>query len=270
MPNADIDELLGVAHALADAARGPILEYFRSDGLFADNKLSTSGGFDPVTAADKAAEAAMRAVLAERRPADGIFGEEHGRTDGSSGLTWVLDPIDGTRAFLAGAPTFGVLIAVHDGTKPILGIIDQPYIGERFLGLPGESGLAELTRGANQRSLRTRRDIALKDAIVFTTYPEVGTPTEGDAFAAVSSRARLTRYGLDCYAYALVALGQADLVIEAGLNAYDIQAPMAVIQAAGGVVTDWRGGPCDQGGRAVAAGSAALHREALEILSRFE
>lgn len=265
-------ELLTTAHALADAARGPILRHFRAPDLSADNK--DAAGFDPVTIADQEAEAAMRRVLADRRPNDGVLGEEEGRTAGTSGLTWVLDPIDGTRAFLAGAPTFGALIALHDGDRPILGIVDQPYISERFVGAPGRDEAeprfpAELLHRGERRAIRTRSAVTLKDAIVLTTFPEVGTETDAAAFAAVSAEAKLTRYGLDCYGYMLVALGQADLVIEAGLNAYDIQGPMAVVQAAGGVVTDWAGGPCDQGGRAIAAANPALHAEALAILAPF-
>lgn len=251
---------------MADAARAPILKHFRSAGLTADNK--EADGFDPVTIADREAEAAMRSVLADRRPNDAILGEEEGRSSGTSGLTWVIDPIDGTRAFLAGAPTFGVLIALHDGDRPILGVVDQPYIGERFVGAPGRATPAEVIRRGERRPLRTRSTVDLKDAIALTTFPEVGTPQEGAAFAAVSREAKLTRYGLDCYGYMLVALGQADLVIEAGLAAYDIQGPMAVVQAAGGVVTDWSGGPCDQGGRAIAAANADVHGAALEVLAR--
>ncbi len=264
MPDYDEQELLSVAGALADAARVPILKHFRSSGLSADNKLAE--GFDPVTIADKEAETAMRAVLAARRPNDGIFGEEQGQSHGSTGLTWVLDPIDGTRGFLAGAPVFGVLIAVHDGDRPVLGMIDQPYIGERFAGW---SAGATLTRGSDVRALRTRHDVALDQAIVMTTFPDVGTPQDKAGFDAVASQAKLTRYGMDCYGYALVALGQVDLVIESGLNAYDIQGPIAVVEAAGGVVTNWRGEPCDQGGQAIAAGCPKLHARALELLAPF-
>ncbi|MEL7465636.1 MAG: inositol monophosphatase family protein [Pseudomonadota bacterium] len=266
LSDAAFAELTATAHAMADVARAPILEHFRSANLTADNKLA--GGFDPVTVADRAAEAAMRRVLADRRRNDAILGEEEGRSSGTSGLTWVIDPIDGTRAFLAGAPTFGVLIALHDGDRPILGMVDQPYIGERFVGAPGRAAPAELIRRGERRALRTRSAVALSDAIALTTYPEVGTEAEGAAFAAVSREAKLTRYGLDCYGYMLVALGQADLVIEAGLQAYDIQGPMAVVQAAGGIVTDWSGDSCDQGGRALAAANAEIHEAALEILAR--
>ncbi|MEM7547666.1 MAG: inositol monophosphatase family protein [Pseudomonadota bacterium] len=265
MTPALIEELTETAHAMADAARVPILQHFRSDKLSVDNKLAD--GFDPVTAADKAAEAAMRAVLAVHRPEDAIHGEEQGQTPGSSGLTWVIDPIDGTRAFMCGAPVFGTLIAVHEGAAPILGIIDQPYTGERFLGRPNEAGSAQLTRNGQVRPLATRRGVSLADATLLSTFPEIGTPAEATAFRSIAADARLTRYGLDCYGYALVALGQADLVIEAGLNAYDIQGPMAVVQAAGGIVTNWRGGPCDQGGRVIAAGCPDLHKVVVERLS---
>ena len=264
MPKHDDAALLSVANAVADAARGPILRHFRAEGLRADNKLAD--GFDPVTIADREAEAAMRDVLARLRPDDGIFGEEQGRSEGTTGLTWVLDPIDGTRGFLAGTPVFGVLIAVHDGHCPRLGMIDQPYIGERFTGW---SGGATLSRGGTERPLQTRRDTALADAIVMTTFPEVGSAVGKAGFDTVAGGARLVRYGMDCYGYALVALGQVDLVIECGLNAYDIQGPQAVVQAAGGVVTNWRGGPCDQGGQVVAAGCPKLHAQVIEMLAPY-
>ncbi|MFA3918140.1 histidinol-phosphatase [Ruegeria hyattellae] len=254
---------LEVANLAADAARKAILPHFRSAELDTDNKLDA--GFDPVTVADRAAEQAMRAVLAEHRPKDGILGEEFGKTQGSSGRTWVLDPIDGTRGFISGTPTWGVLIALSDADGPFLGIVDQPYIGERF---SGDRDHAQLIGPHGARTLRTRSTADLFDAVLFTTFPEVGTPEEGRAFHAVSAQVKLTRYGMDCYAYALLAAGQIDLVIEASLNPYDIQAPIAVIQAAGGVVTDWQGGPAHDGGRVLAAANAQIHAKALEILRR--
>ncbi|MEQ6202499.1 histidinol-phosphatase [Sulfitobacter sp. HNIBRBA2951] len=256
-----IHELTAAAHRMADAARAAILPYFRSPDLHTDNKLA--GGYDPVTQADRAGEAAMRAVLADLRPQDGILGEELGTQDGTSGLTWVLDPIDGTRGFVSGTPTWGVLIAVGGADGPFLGVIDQPYIGERFIGTPLG---AEMSRAGQTRPIRTRAPRALSQATVFTTFPEVGSHAEGAAFHAVARQARLTRYGMDCYAYALVASGQVDLVIEAGLQAYDIQGPLALVQAAGGIVTDWNGGPAHAGGRAIAAANAEIHAEALAIL----
>ena len=264
MDAALLDELTGVAHQLADAAARETLPLFRT-ALRADSK--DEFGFDPVTEADRASERAMRAVLARLRPEDGILGEEEGAREGTSGLTWTLDPIDGTRAFLAGAPSWGTLIACGPSdAAPFIGIVDQPYIGERFVGTPDG---AWLKRG-EARAIRTREVQGLGEAILFTTFPEVGTAAERECFRAVADRVRLTRYGMDCYAYALVALGQCDLVIEAGLQPYDIRAPMALVEAAGGIVTDWRGGPAEMGGRVIAAGCATVHAAALELLQGIE
>lgn len=260
---AERQELLDVACELADVARVATLRWFRSAGLVADNKQA--GGFDPVTAADRAAEEAMRAVLARRRPQDAIHGEEFGRTDGSSGLTWVLDPIDGTRGFLSGTPTWGVLVGLRSATGAVLGIIDQPYIRERFTG---GLGVARLDGPHGRQPLAARAARPLGEAILFTTYPEVGSPAEAGAFGELAARVRLTRYGIDCYAYALLAAGQIDLVVEAGLQAYDVLAPIAVIEAAGGIVTDWQGGPALDGGRVLAAANAEVHAAALEVLSQ--
>jgi len=256
-------ELAAVAHALADAARPIALRYFRDREMVADNKLA--GGFDPVTIADREVEQAMRAILAERRPDDGILGEEFGTHAGTSGLTWVLDPIDGTRGFISGTPTWGVLVAVNEGAGPIYGVIDQPYIAERF---SGGFGTASVDGPMGKRDLRVRQVKDLAEAVIFTTFPEVGTSHEGAAFHALAMRTKLTRYGMDCYAYALLAAGQVDLVVEAGLSAYDVQAPIAVIEAAGGIVTNWQGGPAHDGGQILAAGSRDLHQAAMELLNQ--
>ncbi|SMO65825.1 histidinol-phosphatase [Ruegeria faecimaris] len=255
---------LEVAEEMADAARAAILPFFRQSNLETSNKLDQ--GFDPVTVADRAAEKAMRAVLARHRPQDGIFGEEYGQHEGQSGRTWVLDPIDGTRGFISGTPTWGVLIALSTQDGPTMGIIDQPYIGERFIG---SADIARSHGPTGDMSLKTRSTPSLDQAILFTTFPEVGASEDRAGFEAVSQHVRLTRYGMDCYAYALLAAGQVDLVIEAGLNAYDIQAPIAVIHAAGGIVTDWQGGPAHNGGRALAAANPQIHAAALEILRNF-
>ena len=259
----NIDDIITTAHAVADAARGAVLPYFRADGLTADNK--DAQGFDPVTEGDRATERAMRDVLSRMRPQDSVLGEEYDSYVGDSGLTWVLDPIDGTRGFLSGTPTWGVLIAVSDENGPIYGLIDQPYIGERF---EGGFGRAQVVGPMGERALKVRGDRPLNEALLFTTFPEVGTPQEGAAFRAVADQARMTRYGMDCYAYALVAAGQIDLVIEAGLQPYDIQAPLAVVEAAGGIVTNWQGGPAHMGGRVIAAAGRQQHDAALEILSK--
>ena len=243
------DQIAAVAHELADAARIETLKLFRSPDLRPDNKAAS--GFDPVTEADRASERAMRAILAQKRPEDAILGEEYGTKPGETGLTWVLDPIDGTRAFMAGAQ------------GPVYGIIDQPHLDERF---EGGLGRAVLSGRGKQVPLATRRGIALAQATLMSTYPEVGSAIEHAAFRRVADRARLVRYGLDCYGYALLAAGHVDLVIEAGLQPYDVAAPIAVIEAAGGVVTDWLGGPAHGGGTILAAGSPELHAEALALL----
>ncbi|SMX43211.1 inositol monophosphatase family protein [Maliponia aquimaris] len=264
IPQSLANELIDTAEVMADAAGQAILPYFRQPGLAADNKAAFApGAFDPVTAADRAAEQAMRDVLSRRRPDDAVLGEEFGARGGDSGLTWVLDPIDGTRGFLSGTPTWGVLIAVRDATGPIYGMIDQPYTRERFRG---GLGIADFAGPHGGGALGTRRTAALADAILFTTFPEVGTEDERAGFLRVAERVRLVRYGMDCYAYALVAAGQIDLVIEAGLHAYDILAPIAVIEAAGGIVTDWQGRPAHEGGRVIAAANPAVHAAALDLL----
>lgn len=267
-PSSDItQDLIPVALRLADAAAEVTVPHFRSASLRADNKLDA--GFDPVTVADKGAEAAMRAILGAERPDDGVFGEEEERTFGTSGLTWVLDPIDGTRAYISGLPLWGTLIALDDGQEGRIGIVDQPYIGERFVGvLNGTVRDAWLERGGVRTPISTRQGSALSDAILFTTDADLFQGVELDAFAKVRAHSKLTRYGTDCYSYALLAMGQVDLVIESGLAAYDVASHVPLIRAAGGLVTDWQGGDCRWGGRVVAAGSAALHAEVLEFLSK--
>ncbi|WP_282076529.1 histidinol-phosphatase [Epibacterium ulvae] len=260
MTNAALSDL-DVAHLLADAARAAILPHFRKLSSAAENKAQD--GFDPVTIADRAAERAMREILSQHRPADGILGEEYDNLVGTSGRTWVLDPIDGTRGFISGTPTWGVLIALSDETGPFLGIIDQPYIGERFVG---GADIASVTGPLGVANLNCRTTTDLAQATLFTTFPEVGTPEDRAAFERVSAQVQLTRFGCDCYAYALLAAGQIDLVIESVLNPYDIQAPIAVIQAAGGIVTDWDGAPAHNGGRALAAATPELHRAAMDLL----
>ena len=264
LTDAERAELISVAEEMAEAARAAILPWFRRPGLQAEDK-GAAGRFDPVTEGDRAGEAAMRAVLARRRPQDSVLGEELGRVTGDSGLTWVLDPIDGTRGFLSGTPTWGVLIGLRDAARAHLGVIDQPFIGERFLG---GFGRAEVTGPQGRHALRVRPGRGLSQAILFTTVPEVGTPEEGAAFHRLAGSCRMVRYGMDCYAYALLAAGQIDLVVEAGLQSYDILGPLAVIEAAGGIVTDWRGGPALDGGRVIAAASPEVHRAALEVLGQ--
>lgn len=259
----EMQDLIATAAELAEAARVATLLHFRKPGLTADTKEAER--FDPVTVADRLSETRMREILARRRPQDGILGEEFGTTVGTSGLTWVLDPIDGTRGYLSGTPTWGVLISVRDASGPIYGLIDQPFIGERF---EGGFGRSEVNGPMGKMALACRGARPLSEAIVFTTFPEVGSADEAAAFRRVARGARLVRYGMDCYAYALIAAGQIDLVIEAGLQAYDVQAPIAVIAAAGGIMTDWQGRPCHEGGQVLAAANATIHAEAMALLNR--
>lgn len=258
----DKSSIILAADAAAEAAAEITLAYFRTDRLGTENKAGQ--GFDPVTVADREAELAMRSAISRLRPQDAILGEEHGLTEGTSGLTWVLDPIDGTRGFMSGTPTWGTLIAVSDATGPVYGVVDQPYTNERF---KGGFGSAALVHGGDTRKISVRPSASLKEAVLFSTFPEVGTKAEMEAFHRVAANAKLTRYGMDCYAYALLAAGTIDLVIEAGLYAYDVQAPIALIEAAGGIVTNWQGGPAHDGGQILAAASRKLHDEALELLA---
>ena len=258
------EEILSLSHKLADAARVAILPIFRSDRLYTQNKGAS--GFDPVTEADKAGEKAMREILQRMRPQDGILGEEFGFLKSASGLTWVLDPIDGTRGFISGTPTWGVLIALSDKDGPLLGIIDQPYIQERFVGC---FGTAYFYGPHGSKQLAIRSNVPLAEATLLTTFPEVGDEKDFLGFRAVADKVNLVRYGMDCYAYALLAAGHIDLVIEAKLKAYDIQAPIAVIEGAGGCVTNWRGGVAHNGGQVVAVATKELLEEVLPLLSPY-
>ena len=254
----DLDEMRTIAHAAADAARTVTLRHFRRPLRI----HSKRDDFDPVTIADRDAEAAMRAVIAERRPSDSILGEEAAPVDGSSGLTWVLDPIDGTRGYVSGTPTWGTLIGLRDGGRVLYGMIDQPFTGERFEGPPGR-----WNRGDETRDLHVRGTTALADTTLLTTFPEVGTDGQRAAFHRLADHCRLTRYGMDCYGYALLAAGCVDLVVEAGLQPYDIAGPIGVVEAAGGIVTSWDGGSAVDGGTALAAATPELHAAAMRILN---
>lgn len=257
-----IDELASFALELADAAGAVTLPHFRS-GLAVDHKEGRHA-FDPVTAADRGAEAAIRKLIGERYPDHGILGEEYGTQTGTNGLTWVLDPIDGTRSFISGVPLWGTLIALNDGTAPVIGLMDQPYIGERFIGRPGGS---ELIGRMGTTPLKTSTCKTLNTALLGNTDPGMFTrDDERAAFREISSKVKLRRFGGDSYFYCLLAAGTLDLVIESGLEPYDIQALIPIIEQAGGVVTNWAGGDPQNGGQVIAAATPELHAQALKIL----
>jgi inositol-phosphate phosphatase / L-galactose 1-phosphate phosphatase / histidinol-phosphatase len=252
-----LDSYLTLANELADAAGAVIRPYFRTK-LTVDDKADLS----PVTVADRAAEEAMRRMIGARFPAHGIIGEEYGREREDAEFVWVLDPIDGTKSFISGVPLFGTLIALAHHGKPILGVIDQPISRERWLGAVGR---ATTHNGA---SVRCRPCHGIAAATVFATTPEMFKGADSDAFGRVAAAAKLVRYGADCYAYGLVALGFADIVIEASLKPYDFGAMLPIIEGAGGIATDWRGVPLglSSDGRVLIAGDKRTHGDALALL----
>ena len=260
----EIENLTKFAEDLADLSGKTILPFFRRP-IPVDNKLGAAG-FDPVTEADRDAETAMRARIAEHSPTHGILGEEHGHEPGSSALTWVLDPIDGTRAFVCGMAQWGTLIALNDGVGPVLGVLDQPYLKERWVSANGQTIFRR--EGEPPSVLKTRDCPVLANAVLSTTSP-VGYFDEAErrAFRLVSGQAKLTRFGGDCYAYGLLAMGFIDVIIEASLKPWDIQALIPIIENAGGVVSDWTGKSAVEGGRVVACGDARLHAAVLEVLT---
>ncbi|MFZ5719272.1 MAG: histidinol-phosphatase [Pseudomonadota bacterium] len=262
---ARLQELDDFLIRLNRAAAGAILPLFRGDhGVV--NKYAI--GFDPVTEADKGAERAIRAAIAERYPDHGVIGEEYGEDRPDAEFVWVLDPVDGTRAFIAGLPLWCVLIGLRFRGRPVLGSIAQPFLGETYIGHAGGSRL--ITRDGLPTPLRVRPCPRLTDALIATTDPEgCFTGAELGAWRQVRSAARLARLGCDAYAYAMVAAGTMDLVVEAGLKSWDIEAAIPIIEGAGGLVTDWRGRPVGQhGGQIAIAGDPACLDEALVALKR--
>jgi len=251
-------EFLALAERLADAARPVIRRYFRT-AVAIDDKADDS----PVTIADREAEAAMRVLIRDAFPDHGILGEEHGAENTGAEWVWVLDPIDGTKAFITGKPCFGTLIALAHRGKPVLGIIDQAITDERWLGAAGRPTTF------NGRPIGVRACDDLAKAYAYTTGPEYFDAATRPAWDRIAARVKLPRYGADCYAYGLLALGFVDLVVEAGLKPYDYAALVPVIQGAGGIVTDWLGGDLTvaSDGRVCAAGDAALHAKALAVLA---
>jgi len=259
----DLAARLGFAHRLADAAGDVILPYFRQNIVVTDK--GSGGIFDPVTEADKRAEETIRDLIHETFPQDGIVGEEFGDRPGSTGYRWVIDPIDGTRAFIAGQPLWGTLIGLEEDDEPVAGILDQPVLRERFIGMDGS---AQLRTPRGSVPLKTRGCSRLSDAVVCTTHPVAHfSEDERDLFTRVEKAARLSRYGGDCYAFGLLAMGCVDLVIEARLCYWDIAPLLPIIEGAGGIITDWHGRPWRAGANVLAAGDPRVHAKALPLLS---
>ncbi|WP_372783930.1 histidinol-phosphatase [Phenylobacterium sp.] len=258
-----LEELDSFLIDLNRAAAGVILPLFRADHGLVDK--GGAQGFDPVTEADKGAERAIRALISERYPAHGVIGEEYGEDRPDAEFVWVLDPVDGTRAFIAGLPVWTTLIGLRFEGKPVLGSIGQSFLDELYIGHAGGSRL--VARGQS-RPLKVRACPALSGALIATTDPAIFQGPERDAWRAVRQAARLARLGCDAYAYAMVAAGTIDLVLETGLKSWDIDAAIPVIAGAGGVTTDWRGQPVGgHGGQVAIAGDRACLGEALAALA---
>ncbi len=257
---------LETAHALADVSGKVILPHFRKP-IAIENKAQSGKPFDPVTTADKAAERAIRKALAIRHPEHGILGEEYGRAESASPYTWVIDPIDGTKAFITGTPLWGTLIGLQHEARAILGLMDQPFTGERIWS--DAKGTTWRLPGGKTRRVTTRACPRLEDATISTTNPDLlATGFERDTFEALKARARMARYGGDCYGYCLLAAGHIDIIAECGLKPYDVVALIPIIEAAGGRITAWDGGPAEPGGRILAAGDPRLHEQILRLIAK--
>ena len=248
--------------AIAEAAAAETLPRFRMP-VTIDNKHV--GGFDPVTEADRAAEKAIRQLIIERYPDHGILGEEHGDIGLDREYVWVIDPIDGTRAFISGLPVWGTLVGLYQNGRAVMGMMDQPFTGERFIGTPGG---ANVSRNGKTSTLSTRKNVSLDQAIMMTTSPSIFPEDLEPAYLRVEKSVQLARYGCDCYAYAMVASGHIDLVVESGLKPYDVGGLISLVEQAGGVMTTWSGDRPENGGSIVASGSPELHAEALELLNQ--
>ena len=247
---------------LATRSGEAILPFFRAHHSAEDK--SGGGAFDPVTEGDRAGEAVMRHMIKRQFPEHGILGEEFGAENTQAEFVWVLDPIDGTRAFISGLPVWGTLIGLTCSGTPAYGMMHQPFTGERFFG---DGRKARYEGPGGPKTLRTRATKDLAAATLMTTSPKLFQGNEQAAFQRVESRVRLARYGCDCYAYCMLAAGHVDLVIESGLKPYDIVALIPVVEGAGGIITSWDGGSAAGGGRILAAANKSLHEAALALLA---
>jgi myo-inositol-1(or 4)-monophosphatase len=250
-----IDELAAVS--------GEAIRPFFRTSLSIEDK-SRGGAFDPVTAADRAAELAMRSLIREKFPHHGIIGEEFAAERPDAEFVWILDPIDGTKSFISGMPAWGTLIALTRGGRPVFGMMHQPFIGERFTG---DGQTAKYRGPAGDRSLMVRSCESLANAVLYTTSPRLMNEADRAVFATVEEAVRLSRYGGDCYSYCMLAAGYVDLIIETELKRHDVAALIPIISGANGIMTDWAGGPPEGGGRIIAAGDPRVHSAALAMLA---
>lgn len=254
-------ELTRFAIALARASAMEILPYFRQN-----TPVDVKDGpvWDPVTEGDKAGERAIRKMIEERYPDHGIHGEEYGVKEARSGFTWILDPVDGTRAFVCGMPTWATLIGLNYEGRPVVGLMNQPVVGDMFYGSP--EGAWHDYRGTTQ-PIQTRTGVPLSRANTGTTAPELYRSDEDmRAFLRLKSKAQLTRYGGDSYFFCMVAAGHLDIALDANMMPYDIAPLLPIVHGAGGVSAEWRGGNPWEGGHVITAGSQALLDEALAVL----
>ena len=257
---------LACAQLLADVSAPIILKHFRKHPAV-ENKAG-GGDFDPVTKADQGAERIIAKTLAKEFPDHGLIGEEYGSTGSGCRFQWIVDPIDGTRAFIMGSPMWGTLIGLLDEGQPVLGLINHPFTNERLWA--GQQGAYYRIGDSRPQRLKTRACRALSQAVLASTDPQMfKTAKHQRVMKGLQERARLTRFGGDCYLYGLLAAGHLDLIVEAGLQAYDIAPIIPIIERAGGVVTAWDGGPATRGGNIVTAGDAKLHAEVLDLIKSF-
>jgi histidinol-phosphatase len=255
-------DLIAFANRLADVSGAVIRPFFRQRIEVAHKPGRHA--FDPVTEADRNAERALRDLIARERPDDAILGEEYGEKKGASGYRWVLDPVDGTRAFITGRYEWGSLIALEKNEVPVLGILDQPVLGERFIGVNGRSHLMQA--GAHT-PLTVRACPDLGEAVLCSTDPSAYMDEAQQAgFAAVKSKARLTRYLGDCYIFAMLAMGFIDVIVEGSLSHWDVAALIPLVQGAGGSVSNWQGAPWRDGDALLASGDARVHAQAVALL----
>ena len=254
-------EIAGVLNRLCDLAEQETLPRFRA-GTSVSNKQKSH--YDPVTEADRLAERKIRDEIRQKYPDHGIIGEEFGPENPDAEFCWIIDPIDGTRSFITGLPLWGTLIGLYHRGKPTAGIMHQPFTAERFISTGGESFLV---RTGMREELSTATTQTLSKATLMTTSPFLFGDKEIGVYRKVEKRCRMARYGADCYAYSMLAMGQVDLVIESDLNVYDIAALIPIIEGAGGIVSNWQGGSASSGGQVLASANKSLHSQALELLA---